>query len=431
MRFSIERAVSPALASTGGGASYIVSDIAGFDAYRNGRDAHISGIRVRGDQLQITLKRPAPDFPARISMPPFSAVPLGTPLPPHGIDKPLPSAGPYYLASHVGDSQEVLRRNPNYKGDRPHKVEAFVVSNDIDAARAVDLVTSGKADIAAAPPPASNGGTAAAWRPDGDLARRFGRPSGNGPRFVSVPVPAVRFLAFNTRRGIFRDPALRRAVGLVLDRAALARAIGERPWNSFIGPGMPGAPDADAAVAGPRLAKAKALARGRGGKALMLINIPDRCRSCAALGALVRRQLALLGIRLTVRASGEAPAGFFNPDQRADLMQMGWAYDWPDPSNLTNALFDPAHPLGYGFPDADALYDGAAAVRALRAANLISGPARGPAFVRAEARLLATSPPGTPITLGEQPTLLGKRVGCASFLPQDQGLVDLTALCLH
>ena len=118
----------------------------------------------------------------------------------------------------------MLRRNPNYKGPRPHQVEAFLVSNDIGENRAVDLVTSGKADVAAVPPPQSNGGAPGPWQPGGELDRRYG---GDAPpataRLLFAPLPSVRFVAFNTRRGLFRDPVLRRAVALALDREGAGR----------------------------------------------------------------------------------------------------------------------------------------------------------------------------------------------------------------
>jgi isoleucyl-tRNA synthetase len=34
----------------------------------------------------------------------------------------VPSAGPYYVASHIPQSQEVLRKNPNYSGPRPQRL---------------------------------------------------------------------------------------------------------------------------------------------------------------------------------------------------------------------------------------------------------------------------------------------------------------------
>src|SRR5205807_1611816 len=82
--YSIERALSPKIDPGAAFGWMNVTDIAGLDAYRSGKAADVSGIRVAGDRLSITLVKPAPDFPARISLPFFSAVPLGTPALWHG-----------------------------------------------------------------------------------------------------------------------------------------------------------------------------------------------------------------------------------------------------------------------------------------------------------------------------------------------------------
>ena len=126
----------------------MIQDIVGFDAYRSGKADHVSGIRASGDALSFTLTEPAADFLARISLPYFSAVPLDTPALPHGVDRPIPSAGPYYVSAHVGDLAEVVKQNPNYKGPRPHELDAFVVENGVDAGAGARRVIDGKDDYA-------------------------------------------------------------------------------------------------------------------------------------------------------------------------------------------------------------------------------------------------------------------------------------------
>jgi YVTN family beta-propeller protein len=68
MRYTIERALSPKLTDPLAQAFNLVGDIVGMKAFRAGRTQHISGIRVAGDHLSITLLKPAPDFPSRISL---------------------------------------------------------------------------------------------------------------------------------------------------------------------------------------------------------------------------------------------------------------------------------------------------------------------------------------------------------------------------
>ncbi len=119
-RHSIERAFDPRMH---GAALAFADDIAGARAFASGKANHVSGVTVRGNRLSIALIRPAPSILARLAMPIFCAVPLNTPPSPQTA---IPSAGPYYIASHVRNRQIVLKRNPNYHGPRPHRLDEIV-----------------------------------------------------------------------------------------------------------------------------------------------------------------------------------------------------------------------------------------------------------------------------------------------------------------
>ncbi len=101
MKYTIERALNPRMRSP---AAAAMDDIA--------------GVTARGRRLTIRLTRPSPTLPARLSLPFFCAVPIGTPIEPAGLRK-VPSAGPYYVATHAPGEEIVLRRNPHYPGPRP------------------------------------------------------------------------------------------------------------------------------------------------------------------------------------------------------------------------------------------------------------------------------------------------------------------------
>ena len=110
-RYSIERALSPKLASYPyqhvPPGPQLISDIEGERAFRNGTAAHISGFGAHGDTLAITLTKPSPDFLERLSVPFFCPVPTGTPFVPGAPHQGgensftggyIDSAGPYYVA---------------------------------------------------------------------------------------------------------------------------------------------------------------------------------------------------------------------------------------------------------------------------------------------------------------------------------------------
>ncbi|MGI8617265.1 MAG: ABC transporter substrate-binding protein [Actinomycetota bacterium] len=145
-RYSIERALSPRLGDEAQGANYI-NDIEGERAFRDGDAEHISGLRVDGDTLSITLVAPSGDFLHRIALPFFCPVPLDTPFVQGGVARGgtgvaggfhVPAAGPYYIADRNNEEYVILKRNPNYHGDRPQTLDAIVLREGIDAGLAVE-----------------------------------------------------------------------------------------------------------------------------------------------------------------------------------------------------------------------------------------------------------------------------------------------------
>src|SRR5690349_3040498 len=104
------------------------SDIVGADK------SPVTGVKVKGSHLIITLTKAAPDFLARVAMPFFCAVPTNLPHDPNGVLAP-PSAGPYYIASRTPNKEIVVKRNPYYKGKRPHNLSQIVynVGNSLAA----------------------------------------------------------------------------------------------------------------------------------------------------------------------------------------------------------------------------------------------------------------------------------------------------------
>ena len=266
-RYTIERALSPRFGPQALAAAF-VSDIVGVDAYRAGRTRHVAGIRANGDTLTIKLEAPAPDFPARMALPYFCAVPVRTPIVPNGLEEPIPAAGPYYLAAHIDEVVAVVKRNPNYPGPRPQRLDAIVYRRpNVPKADVVSQIERGEADhlgefdLLSASPLVANGA----------VADRYGPPHRAGsPRFFVSPLLAVNHIAFNAQRPLFSDPRLRRAVNFALDRRAIADTYGWPPADHYLPPGMPGYRNAHLYPSGrPDLERARALARGRGGRAVL------------------------------------------------------------------------------------------------------------------------------------------------------------------
>ncbi|HWN81415.1 MAG TPA: ABC transporter substrate-binding protein, partial [Candidatus Udaeobacter sp.] len=268
-RYSLERALSPKY-GPGSPAIAVLSDIVGAAAYNSGKVSHVSGIRVRGSQLSIRLKAPAGDFPTRLSEPFFCPVPIGTPAVAGGATQPIPSAGPYYVASS-SLGQTVLLRNPNYSGPRPRRIERIVYTTGTPTEKALALVAGGAAEYIDG---YTSDSDSSALEPDSAVARRYGPQSpaarSNDQRYFVIGVPGVDMIAFNTRRPTFRDVRVRRAVNYALDRPALAGVYSEQPVDRYIPPAVPGSrAEHIYPVDGPNLTKARQLAGHRKRRAVL------------------------------------------------------------------------------------------------------------------------------------------------------------------
>ena len=102
----IERDLNKAMNSP---AQSFAGDILGAKEFTAGTAKEISGVKVDGNKISITLVKPAADFLSRIAMPFFCAVPENTPINANGVLAPA-AAGPYYIKSRTPSRQIVLAR---------------------------------------------------------------------------------------------------------------------------------------------------------------------------------------------------------------------------------------------------------------------------------------------------------------------------------
>jgi ABC-type transport system substrate-binding protein/class 3 adenylate cyclase/tRNA A-37 threonylcarbamoyl transferase component Bud32/streptogramin lyase len=419
-KFSIERALSKGLGPEAP-AFGVIRDIVGAVAFHAGKAEHVSGIVAHRGTLSIRLVAPAGDFLARLSMPFFAAVPVGTPVVTGGVQTPIPSAGPYYLKIRWGDELIVLERNPNYHGPRPHRLQRIVYDIGSSTHRTVSRIESGAADYTADVLHEST------FSANGPLDVRFGqgRASAPGkPRLVQTPQLAFRFLQFNTSRGPFVDARLRRAVNYAIDRRALAAAVGDLPSAAYLPPGLPGASRTSAYPLTPNLERARALAHGFRGKVVLY-----SCRrpECTTAARIVRANLAPLGIGVRIVELDDQWTAAQQPGAAYDMLLAGWFYDWPDPSEVLNVFLDPKGfrpdwaPRPLSIPESYR--------RALRRAALLRGPARAAAYARLQVKLAREVAPYAAYSTPVMPEFFSARVGCGVEQPVI-GAVDIGTLCI-
>lgn len=379
-----------------------LTNIVGAEAYHAGKATRVSGISARGNELVIRLLEPAPEMPWLAAL--SCAVPAETPVVPWGLETPVASAGPYYLAAH-SDSVALLKPNPNYRGTRPQRLDAIVFRFGVAPDEAAAQIEAGTLDYFLESQRPTLGPSTAAARAAGDRYRMT--PDGGA---------ATRLLAFNWRRPLFADFRMRRAVQYALDRTALATIENGVPATRLHSPKAIGFPDVPLYPVRPDLRTARELSRGRKAHAVLLTFDPKADPFAAAHVRALRRQLAAIGISVTVLPLtnfdfSDGGAGYKAKVARSDIGWAGVNAETADPVNYLRRLVLPRK-------EWDEL---------TRIATL-SSPRRERSAAALAMRLEEKSLFAV-YAYSAVPELVSQRLGCIVHQPEYAG-VDLAALCL-
>ena len=424
---TIERVTNPRLKSP---LATLFSGIVGYQAYVTGRARELSGVVVRGHTLTIRLSQPDGGFLADLALGSACAVPRHTPADAGGING-IPAAGPYYVASYTPRQQLVLRRNPNYHGDRPRRLDQIVYALGVDPSRALEEIEAGKADYAVDGLPREVGARLESQYGPGSKAAKAGLQQ----YFISAAI-AVRYLHMNTSRPLFSRVRLRRAVNYAIDRPALV-AQGRRfqevnpfnagePTDDYLPPSAAGAKDFHVyPVNGPDLRRAKLLAgRVHATAILYTPNIPPWQQEAQ----IIRRDLKPLGIDVQVKefAIGDFFARISRTGEPFDLAVSGYSLD-PDPGHVLE-IFDGSG-IGPTYTSNFSYFDDVAFNRKLKAAAKLSGAKRYRAYSRLALELERDGVPAAAIAWNTSRDFFSARIGCQVYQPVFG--MDLAALCLR
>lgn len=159
-------------------------------------------------------------------------------------------------------------------------------------------------------------------------------------RVVASPVAAVQYLWFDTRDARLADARVRRAIAVAVDRARLARTLGD--VNVAVSSAAPGVvarafvERGSSLRARPQRALARQLLRAARARPMMLrLAAARQDRHAGRVATSLRRDLAPLGIGLRlVRYDGAARAAGAVRRGRAELALVGWGAEFPDTYNL-------------------------------------------------------------------------------------------------
>jgi ABC-type oligopeptide transport system substrate-binding subunit len=393
------------------------SDVVGSDK------SPVSGVKVKGNHLIFNLTKAAPDFLARTAMPFFCAIPTNLPHDPNGVLAP-PSAGPYYIADRETNKSITIKKNPNYKGKRPHNLNQinYIIGNSLDASYL--RVQQGATDYAAQGiPPASYA----------EAAQKYGV---NKSQFWVKPQLGTSYLAFNHDRPLFqgaKGTALAKAINYAIDRVALLAQSGYlagKRTDQVLPPGLAGFRDANLyPLKGPDLATAKKWMAQSGVKDGTTVEYYTSNRGAAPLAAqIVQFNLKQIGLNVdshlfarAVQIDKEGTRG-----EPFDITSEGWIADYADPYDFINVLLS-GDSLHASNNNNVAYFNDPKYNKEMRAASLLSGEKRYSTYGNLDVQMMAQNPPWASRNNFNDRILLSNKIGCFTYNPTYS--LDLAALC--
>jgi peptide/nickel transport system substrate-binding protein len=307
-----------------------IEDIAGAEAVIAGRATRATGVRALGRYtLQIRLTRRAPDLVARLAMPFFQAIPTNLPITSEGVNAPVHTAGPYYIARWERNRQVVVQRNRFYRGPRPHNVNSIVVDIGLPLETIKLNIDRGVTDTGDIPSAAH-----------AELGRRYGVKKQSPGRYFANPSAGVDYLAMNHDRNLFGGGGvgnlrLKKAVNFVIDRQAILTQRGAFAGvtnDQYLPPTMRGYKNVAIYPRRPNLSQARSLASGqtRGGSGVFYCaNRAPAVQQCQIVQANLRNIGLNMDIKQFPRATQFELTG--RRGEPFDLSLEGWHADYFDP----------------------------------------------------------------------------------------------------
>jgi ABC-type oligopeptide transport system substrate-binding subunit len=394
------------------------SDVVGSDK------SPVSGVKVKGNHIIFTLTKAAPDFLARTAMPFFCAIPANLPHDPNGVLAP-PAAGPYYIADRQPNKSITIKKNPYYKGKRPHNLNQinYVVGNSLDATYL--RVQQGASDYAAGGIPPAN---------YAEAAQKYGINKG---QFWVKPQLGVTYLAFNHDRPLFqgaKGTALAKAINYAIDRTALLAQSGYlagKRTDQILPPGIAGFRDANLyPLKGPDLNTAKKWLAKAGVSDGTNVELYTSNRGAAPLAAqIIQFNLKQIGLNVNshlfaraVQIDKEGTRG-----EPFDITTEGWIADYADPYDFINVLLS-GDSLHASNNNNVAYFNDPTYNKQMRSAALLSGQARYTAYGNLDVTMMSKNPPWAARNNYHDRILLSNRIGCFTY--NSTYSVDLAALCI-
>ena len=413
---AFNRDANPAMQSP---VNSFMGDVVGYTNVVDKKGPIVSGVSARGNKLTIQLTEPDGGLLDKLAMPFFCAIePSKTPVNPNGVNT-LPGSGPYYIASRTIGRQIVLKVNPYYKGNRPHRSDVIVMTVSHSPQATYLQVSNGTyaADPQGLDEPAAAGG----------LEKKYGL---NKSRFFVHSSPETDYLALNTQRSAFSSAAMRKAVNYAIDRPELVRVLGvlgARRTTTILPRSLTGGVYDQRLypIAGAEPAKAKSLAAGTCGNVNLWYSTGQVGSPQAAI---VQYNLEQMGCNVTTKpfvgyaiygAAGVKGADF-------DAMFAGWYQDYTDGYDFFHVLLDGRSLQASN--NNDLSYFNQPSVNAkIDAGNKLTGASRSMAWGELDIYTMKNYAPWAPIDNRNVRDFLGPNTAGYQFSPA-WGSMDLGTL---
>jgi peptide/nickel transport system substrate-binding protein len=404
-KFAIERAANPKLGSP---AVPFMQDIKGW-AKANTSGGHVSGVRVKGRKITITLIGPHADFLSRVAMMFFCPMPTNTPIVASGVNS-FPGSGPYYVASRTPGRTIVLKKNRFYRGSRPHNANEIDVNVLTNQDTSLLQTERGSVDYDLGGHPGTE---------DARLGRRYGV---NKKQYFVNPDISTNYFSMNNMAAPFKgNLSLRKGINYAIDRKALITTQGAyagRPTDQLLPPSLVGFKNASIFPTRSNLSQARRLIKGSPSVTLFEGGSDIRKARAAALQA----QLGRAGVKVNISqlstgvmykrcgTKSEAASGAF------DLCDVGWVADYPDPFDFVDVLLN-----GNNIHDTNnnnyAYFNSARYNRQMNAANKLVGNKRYRAYGKLDINISTKAIPNAYWINFNNRDFIGPKTGCWTFQP--------------
>ncbi|MCP3961994.1 MAG: protein kinase [bacterium] len=226
VRYSFERL----LRSPYAGVETALLPIRGAPDLRAGRSEGLYGLEIKSArELVIELSGPVGFFPAMLSNPMTAIVPEGSTGFTGTWRSGCAGTGPFRVAGVFPGERIELEANPNYWRQGEPRCRRLTFELGIDPERLDAAFRAGDLSIATGLRPSD--------------VERLRREAEHSHGFREAPGFSTYFLALNSRRGPFADPALRHAFVAAIDVEAVVEATMGRmgiPADGLIAPGLLG-----------------------------------------------------------------------------------------------------------------------------------------------------------------------------------------------